>query len=71
MEINSNKKARYREIKSYKFTYSNRETGEVLLEGVVAGYTKSDCKKKAHNEAMRKGLKPMLDDNIKFYITVA
>ena len=31
----------------------------------------SDCKKKAHNEAMRKGLKPMLDDNIKFYITVA
>ena len=58
-------------MKSYKFTYFNRETGEVLLDGVVAGYTKSDCKKKAHNEAMRKGLKPMLDDNIKFYITVA
>lgn len=39
-------------MKSYKFTYSNRETGEILLEGVVTGYTKSDCKKKAHNEAM-------------------
>ena len=58
-------------MKSYKFTYSNRDTGEVLLEGVVTGYTKSDCKKKAHNEAMRKGIKPMQDDNIKFYITVA
>ena len=58
-------------MKSYKFTYSNRETGEILLEGVVTGYTKSDCKKKADNEAMRNGLKPMLDDNIKFFITVA
>ena len=58
-------------MRNYRFIYSNRETGDVLLEGVVAGYTKSDCKKKAHNEAMRKGLKPMLDDNIKFCITVA
>ena len=58
-------------MKSYKYTYSNRDTGEVLLEGVVTGYTKSDCKKKAHNEAMRKGLKQMQYDNIKFYITVA
>ena len=58
-------------MSNYRFIYSNRETGEALLEGVVAGYTKSDCKKKAHNEAMRKGLKPMLDDNIKFCITVA
>ena len=58
-------------MRNYRFIYSNRETGEVLLEGVVAGYTKSDCKKKAHNAAMRAGLKPMLDDNIKFYITRA
>lgn len=56
-------------MKNYRFIYSNRETGEVLLEGVVTGTTKNDCKKKAHNEAMRKGLKPMLNDNIKFYIT--
>lgn len=58
-------------MRNYRFIYSNKETGEVLLEGVVAGYTKSDCKKKAHNVAMRNGLKPMLDDNIKFYISVA
>ena len=41
------------------------------LEENASRYTKSDCKKKAHNEAMRKGLKPILDDNIKFCITVA
>ena len=58
-------------MNNYKFIYSNRETGEVLLEGIVKGYTKNDCKKKAHNIAMRNGLKPMLDDSIKCYITVA
>ena len=58
-------------MNNYKFIYSNRETGEVLLEGVVEGYTKNDCKKKAHNLAMRNGLRPLLDEKIKFYITHA
>lgn len=55
----------------YKYTYSNRGTGEILLEGIVTGGNKSDCKKIAHNEAMKAGLKPMLDPEIKFYITRA
>lgn len=35
MEINYSKKARYREMKSYKFTYSDRETGYVGIERFV------------------------------------
>lgn len=55
-------------MKSYRFIYSNKKTGEILLEGIVTGLTKRDCYKKAHNDALKKGLKPFLNDNIKFYI---
>lgn len=56
-------------MKCYKFIYSDRGSGKVLLEGIVTGHSKRDCMKKAHNVAMKKGLKPLLNDN-KFYITM-
>ena len=52
----------------YYYEYTNRETGELLLSGTVTGINKHDCKKRAHNEALQHGLKPMMDDSIKFYI---
>lgn len=52
----------------YYYQYSSRKTGEILLEGTIANRTKADAKKFAHDYAMRAGLSPMLDDNIKFYM---
>lgn len=56
-------------MKSYKFVYSDRGSEKILLEGIVTGYSKRDCMKKAHNMAMKKGLKPLINDN-KFYIAM-
>lgn len=53
----------------YRFVYSRRDTGEVLLEGVVTGGSKSDCRGMAHTKALQAGIKPFLDDNIKLYMT--
>ena len=53
----------------FKFAYSERNTGKILLEGIVTGYNKTDCKNSATIAAWKAGIKPMTDDNIKFYIT--
>lgn len=49
----------------YKYTFSRRDTGEVLLEGVVTGGSKQDCRNAANEIARNAGYKPFADDNIK------
>lgn len=52
----------------YKFEYSRRDTGEVIISGIVTGGNKTDCRKAAYNKALDAGLHPLSDDNIKFFI---
>lgn len=52
----------------YKFIFTRIDTGEVLLEGYATGGNKSDCRKYAHTQALKHGLEPLTDDNIKFWI---
>lgn len=53
---------------NYYYQISKRSTEEILLEGFCSGGNKSDCKNIVNDIAMRNGLKPMLDDDIKTYL---
>lgn len=52
----------------YKYVFSRRDTGEVLLEGTVTGGSKSDCRNAANRAAMDAGLHPATDDNLKLWV---
>lgn len=52
----------------YKYVFSRRDTGEILLEGVVTGGGKQDCVNVANENARKAGLKPFADDNLKLYM---
>lgn len=52
----------------YRYIFSRRDTGEVLLEGTVTGGNKTDCRKAANLAAMDAGLHPATDDNLKLYM---
>lgn len=52
----------------YRYVFSRRDTGEILLEGTVTGGSKSDCRNAANRAAMDSGLHPATDDNLKLYM---
>ena len=52
----------------YHYIFSDRESGEVLLEGDVTGGNKRDCQNAAIREGRDAGIKYYSNDNIKLYM---
>jgi len=52
----------------YYFQFSDRKSGEILLEGTVSGGNKQDCINHANTKAREAGLKPFIDENVKLHM---